>query len=75
VLQPIVSVFGERLFVDHGLNQAKNGGFASLMAGVAIHGAGGELIPYLTLEGGNGKGLLINRREVNVTIGVRFAPF
>jgi hypothetical protein len=75
VLQPIVSIFGERLLVDPNLNHASDGGFASLLAGVAIHGAAGELIPYLSVDAGNGKGLLINRREIDLVIGVRFAPF
>ena len=75
VLQPLLSVFAERLFVDHGQNGADNGGFASLLAGVAVHGAMGELVPFVSLDAGNGKGLLINRRETNLTIGVRFAPF
>jgi hypothetical protein len=75
VLQPIVSVFGERLLVDPNVNHGENGGFASILAGVAVHGAAGEAIPFLSLDMGNGKGLLINRREINLVLGVRFAPF
>jgi hypothetical protein len=75
VLQPLVSVFAERLFVDPNVNGGNDGGFASILAGVAVHGQVGELLPFLSIDAGNGKGLLINRREINLTVGVRFAPF
>jgi len=75
VLQPIVSLFAEALLVDHGLNAAKNGGFASILAGLALHGAAGEMTPFVSVDVGNGKGLLINRHELRVSVGVRYAPF
>jgi len=73
--EPLVSVFGERLLVDPNINAAKDGGFAGLLAGVGLPGALGELLPYSALDVGNGKGLLINRRELTLGIGVRYAPF
>ncbi|MGH7272351.1 MAG: hypothetical protein ACREJ3_18130 [Polyangiaceae bacterium] len=73
-LEPVVSVFGEALLVNHNLNEARDGGFAGLLAGLALPGELGELIPYVAAAAGNGKGLLINRREIDLSIGVRYAP-
>ncbi len=74
-VEPVLSLFGEALLVDHDLNAARDGGLAALLAGVALPGALGELIPYTAVDVGNGKGLLINRREIDASIGVRYAPF
>jgi hypothetical protein len=74
-IEPVVSLFGELLLVDHEQNAARNGGFAGLLAGLALPGALGEVLPYTAVDVGNGKGLLINRRELDVSIGVRYAPF
>jgi hypothetical protein len=73
--EPVVSLFGEALLVNHNLNAEKDGGFGGLLAGVALPGALGELLPYSAVDVGNNKGLLINRREIDVSIGVRYAPF
>jgi hypothetical protein len=73
-LEPVLSVFGESLLVDRE-NGTRNGGFLGLLAGLSAPGAAGELVPYTEVDAGNGKGLLINRREVVVSIGVRYAPF
>jgi hypothetical protein len=35
----------------------------------------GELEPFGSFDAGNGKGLLIDRREVRVSCGLRYAPF
>jgi hypothetical protein len=72
--EPVVSVFGEALLVNREQG-VHDGGFFGLLAGLAAPGAAGELLPYLALDVGNGKGLLINRREAVVSIGVRYAPF
>lgn len=74
-VEPVLSLFGEALLVDHNQNAARDGGFAGLLAGLALPGALGELIPYSAVDVGNGKGLLINRREIDLSIGVRYAPF
>jgi hypothetical protein len=74
-LEPVVSVFGEALLVDHNVNRGRHGYFVSLLAGAALPGRRGELLPYSAVEVGNGKGLLINHRELRWTIGVRYAPF
>jgi hypothetical protein len=88
--EPVVSVFGEGLLVNHDLppalieealgtpnvhNHANDGGFAGLLAGLSVPGALGEVIPYTAADVGNGKGLLINRREFTLSIGIRYAPF
>jgi hypothetical protein len=72
--EPVVSVFGEALLVDQEQG-VRDGGFFGLLAGIAAPGAAGELLPYVALDVGNGKGLLINRREAVGSIGVRYAPF
>jgi hypothetical protein len=73
--EPLLAVFGEALLVNHNLNGANDGGFGSLLGGIGLPGALGELLPYTALDVGNGKGLLINRRELTLSIGVRYAPF
>jgi hypothetical protein len=72
--EPVVSVFAESLLVDREYG-VRDGGFVGLLAGLAAPGAAGELLPYTALDIGNGKGLLINRREAVWSIGVRYAPF
>jgi hypothetical protein len=74
-LEPVVSLFGEALLVDHNQNAANNGGFAGMLLGLSLPGKLGEVIPYTAVDAGNNKGLLINRREIDVSIGVRYAPF
>lgn len=72
---PTFSVYGEALLVNHGLNEATNGWFVAALAGLALRGTHGELMPFVSTDAGNGKGLLVNRRELRVAIGVRYAPF
>jgi hypothetical protein len=72
--EPLVSVFGEALLVNQEQG-VRDGGFFGVLAGLAAPGAAGELLPYVALDVGNGKGLLINRREAVGSIGVRYAPF
>jgi hypothetical protein len=87
-VEPVTSLFGEALLVDHRVNQngesaaehlqileAKSGGFVGWLLGIGLPGAFGQLIPFTALDVGNGKGLLINRREIDLSIGVRYAPF
>jgi hypothetical protein len=74
-LWPTLALFGEALLVDPNLNAAKDGWFVAALAGLALHGSAGEVMPFVSADAGNGKGLLINRRELRVSIGVRYAPF
>jgi hypothetical protein len=71
--EPVVSIFAETLLVNRE-NGARNGGFLGVLAGLAAPGAAGEILPYTAFDVGNGKGLLINRREAVLSIGVRYAP-
>ena len=73
--EPVVSVFGEGLLVDNNQNEAKDGGDAELLAGIGVPGSFGELVPYASVDVGNQKGLLLNHRELDLIIGVRYAPF
>jgi hypothetical protein len=87
-VEPLTSIFGEGLLVDHRVDQAgesasldqqiveaRSGGFFGWLVGIGMPGAFGQIIPYTALDVGNGKGLLINRREADLSIGVRYAPF
>jgi hypothetical protein len=73
-VEPVLAAFGEGLLVDHE-HGAGDGGFFGLLLGLAAPGLAGELLPYVAVDVGNGKGLLINRREAVTSIGVRYAPF
>ena len=74
-VQPLLGVFGERLFVHHDRNDAKNGHLITALVGVAFPGRAGEVTPFVSLEEGNAKGLLIDRTELRFAAGVRYAPF
>lgn len=73
LVRPTLSVFGEELYSHD--SSAGNGVFARVMAGPALQGRAGELWPFVSFDAGNGPGLLINRREVRLAVGVRYAPF
>ena len=47
-------------------------GHARLLAGVALPGARGELLPFVSLDVGHAAGLLINRQELRLALGVRY---
>jgi hypothetical protein len=74
-LQPMVAVFAERLLVNPGENAARNGGFARVMLGAVLPGKLGAVTPFLSLDGGNGKGFLVNQRELRGSFGLRYSPF
>jgi hypothetical protein len=87
-VEPLSSIFAEALLVDHRTDQngessaldqqiveGHDGGFFGWLLGIGMPGAFGQLIPYTALDVGNGKGLLINRREIDLSIGLRYAPF
>jgi hypothetical protein len=73
--EPVLSVFAEALLVDHAQNAANDGGDAELFAGIGLPGKLGEVIPFSSFGVGNQKGLLINYRELTLSIGARYAPF
>lgn len=53
---------------------AKASGFVRLLAGPRLGGTAGWLWPYAAVEAGSGPGMLINRHEVRLFVGVRYAP-
>jgi hypothetical protein len=71
--QPQLAVFAEHLFArDPGV---EDGAFFRAMLGVVFPGKVGEFEPFGSFDSGNGKGLIIDRRETRVSIGLRYAPF
>lgn len=54
---------------------ARIGYFARLMLGAAHAEQRGETLPFVSLDAGNGKGYLIGRRELRLSVGVRHAFF
>jgi hypothetical protein len=65
------ALFGERLIA----RDVPDGGFLRFLAGPALPGRVGELQPFVSFDAGNGKGMLIHRREARFSIGVRYALF
>jgi hypothetical protein len=72
-VQPFVAVFAEQL---HARDWFVRSSFsARALAGIAFPGKIGEVAPFLSFDAGAGKGLLINRREARLSVGVRYAFF
>jgi hypothetical protein len=71
--QPQLALFGEHLFARE--PSVDDGGFFRAMLGLALPGWSGELLPFGSFDTGNGKGLLVDRRETRLSIGVRYAAF
>jgi hypothetical protein len=71
--EPQLAMFGEHLFPHDAF--VPDGQFFRAMAGVVLPGRVGELEPFVSFDGGNGKGLLVQERALRVSIGVRYAPF
>lgn len=70
--QPMTTLHGEWFVpVDP---PAKLSGYLRWLAGVCMVGRHGELTPFLGVDIGSGPGLLINRHELRVAVGVRYAP-
>jgi hypothetical protein len=71
--QPQLAVFAEHLFAHDAF--VDDGGFFRAMAGVVLPGRAGEVEPFGSFDAGNGKGLLVSRRELRLSVGVRYAIF
>jgi hypothetical protein len=71
--KPQLALFGEHLFPHDA--SAQDGQFFRAMAGVVFPGRVGELEPFVSFDGGNGKGLLVEERALRFSVGVRYAPF
>lgn len=68
-VRPLAGIFAEGLFPHD--RSADGSGFFRLLAGVGLPLAGREAIPFVSLDAGAGKGLLVNRHEVRLSLGVR----
>lgn len=68
-VQPVARLFFEGLIPSD--DSAADSYFFRGVLGVAFPGDGGELLPFLSLDAGSGKGHLINRHEVRFSVGVR----
>jgi hypothetical protein len=72
-VQPRLAVFAEHLFARDPF--VDDGGFLRAMLGAVFPGRVGELEPFGSFDAGNGKGLLVDRREMRLSFGVRYAVF
>jgi hypothetical protein len=72
-LQPLLSLHGDVLFPWDPIDRI--GFFGRALLGLGIHTAAGEAIPFLSLDAGNGQGLLVNEQRVRFSGGVRYAFF
>ena len=70
-LRPVVSVYGEAL-VPHD-DSAKAGVLVRGLFGAGFTGAAGTLTPFVAAAAGNGKGWLVNRQELSLSLGVRLS--
>jgi hypothetical protein len=71
--QPQLALYAEHLFARDPV--VEDGGFFRAMLGAALPGKMGELVPFGSFDAGNGKGLLVERRELRLSFGVRYAVF
>jgi hypothetical protein len=69
-LEPTLALFGEHFFASAAV--ADDCPFARALLGVALPGYIGELMPFVSADTGCGKGLLVTRRESNVSWGFRY---
>ena len=72
-IEPQLAIYGEHLFARDPF--VEDGGFFRSMLGAVLPGKTGELEPFASFDAGNGKGLLIERRELRLSCGVRYALF
>lgn len=72
-MAPSAALSGQALVAHDDV--AKDGFRLRLLCGVALPGRAGELTPFVAGELGNGVGLLVNRRELRLAVGVRLAAF
>jgi len=70
-INPVFSLFAQWL-VGHDAS-ARDARFARLLAGLALRGRASELTPFVSLDVGNGMGVLVNREQVRLSVGVRHA--
>jgi hypothetical protein len=71
--QPQLALYAERLLAHDAF--ADDGYFVRALGGLVLPGRAGQVEPFVSLDAGNGKGLLINRHELRLSAGVRYALF
>lgn len=72
-LEPQLALFGEHLFAHDAF--VPDGQFFRAVLGGVLPGRVGELEPFVSFDGGNGKGLLVQERALRLSVGVRYAAF
>ncbi len=72
-VSPQLALFGEHEFSHDAFGD--DGGFFRAMASFVFPGKIGEIAPFYSFDAGNGVGLLINRRELRSSLGIRYAFF
>lgn len=68
-LHPTVAVYAEHAFARDDFTADTF--FFRGIAGAALPGRRGELMPFASIDAGNGRGLLVDRRELRLSLGVR----
>ncbi|MEZ4223204.1 MAG: hypothetical protein R3B13_19830 [Polyangiaceae bacterium] len=71
LMQPVVS--GSADWLVPADDSARSGWVLRALTGLAFAGQRGELLPFVAGDVGNGEGMLINRREARLLVGVRYA--
>lgn len=69
--EPLIAVFGQWL-VAHDAS-ARDPRYLRALAGLGLPGKVGEWMPFGAVELGNGQGLLVNRQQLALSLGVRHA--
>ena len=72
-LAPTLALDAEHLFAHDPF--VADGAFVRVLAGAGLLGRTAELMPFVSFDAGNGKGMLVDRRELRLSVGVRYAPF
>ncbi len=70
-IEPYVAAYGG--YLDPHDDSADAGYFFRALLGLGLRGEGGLVAPFVSLDAGNGQGLLINRRELRLSVGIRYA--
>jgi len=70
-VRPLLALFAEALRPHD--DSADPSYLVRALLAVGLPAEGGEALPFVALEVGSGKGLLVNRHEVRLSVGVRLA--
>ncbi|MCB9507231.1 MAG: hypothetical protein H6697_06110 [Myxococcales bacterium] len=68
--QPVISVFAEGLLPHD--DSADASYFVRGLLGVACVGARASILPFVSVDAGSGRGFLVNRHELRLSVGVRY---